>query len=112
MEKITMKEFEERIAKDEALKAKAKETFGKGEEKIEKVKNFAASLGYELDLEDELLPVSDDEMDQVAGGGGDKDCNHSFVEIGRSYHILFDYIEYKCSKCGAIDYRFEWFNWD
>jgi len=71
MEKITVKEFEERIEKDEALTAKAKEIIGGDgnlNEKAEKILSFAASLGYEPELDDELLAVSDDEMDKVVGG--------------------------------------------
>jgi len=106
MEKITMKEFEERIKQDEALMVKAKEITGKGEELKAKIDAFAASLGYEIDYDGELVPVSDDEMDRVAGGG-DEECNHSYEEVDRHPSIFCEIAVYRCRRCGDLDVRIE-----
>ena len=68
MEKITMENFEKMLAGDEALTAKAKAITGTGEEKKQKVIDLAASLGYELDFSNGMQPLSDEEVNGVAGG--------------------------------------------
>ena len=68
MEKITMKDFEELISKDEALTAKAKEITGEGEARKKEIIAFAASLGYELECIGNMREITPDEMENVAGG--------------------------------------------
>ena len=118
MEKITIREFEELILKDEELTAKAKEITGEGEELQEKVAEFAASLGYELDTFEETDgEVNDpDELESVAGGkrprmGGKtngaslENCfeggRHNWVFVKTVPGMLWgqSYL-YKCSKFG------------
>ena len=99
MEKITAGNFEELIAKDEALAAKAKEIIGEGEELKEKVRSFAASLGYEL-VPDGPQEVTMKEMEQAAGGR-EYVCLHDFVFVKRVKGKIWGWnrIE-KCRKCG------------
>ena len=112
MEKITMKEFEERIKKDEALTAKAKEAIGNGAELNEKIQTFAASLGYEIDFESQMAPedllkhieeegydLTDEEMDRVAGGSDDwkagvcPKCGCPFSQYNEETKTYF------CTRC-------------
>jgi len=118
MKKITPREFEELIQKDEALMAKAKEIIGEGEELKEKVKAFAASLGYEV-VASGMQELSLEDLENVAGGNNngicwddewrcsdgtfDHDWEIDHIEDG----ILFGYnYIMKCTKCGKED--MEW----
>ena len=67
MEKITMQELSEKIMNDVALKAQADQITGSGEELQQKIRDFAASLGYELE-EEMTGKMSLDELDAVSGG--------------------------------------------
>ena len=72
MKTITLEEFAELAKKDEALKEKImKIATSKGENQIDEMNALAAEQGYKLTLEekmDGLEEVSDDALDQVAGG--------------------------------------------
>ena len=107
-----MKEFEERIKKDEALMAKAKEALGNGEKLNEKIQTFAASLGYEIDFESQMAPedllkhveeegydLTDEEMDQIAGGGEwENECCPRCGHTGTMYNPALK--KSRCGKCG------------
>ena len=67
MEKITMQELKEKIMNDAALKAKADQITGSGEELQQKIRGFAASLGYEI-VEEAPRKMELDELDAVSGG--------------------------------------------
>ena len=67
MEKITMQELKEKIKNDEALRAKADQITGSGEELQQKIKDFATSLGYEI-AEEAPRKMSLDDLDAVSGG--------------------------------------------
>jgi len=100
MEKITERNFEELVAKDETLAAKAKELTGEGEELKAKVRTFAEALGYEL-VSGALQEISMDEMEQVSGGAREYNCLHEFVFVKRVKGKIWGWnrIE-KCRKCG------------
>ena len=101
MEKITMKDFEELISKDEALTAKAKEITGEGEARKKEIIAFAASLGYELECIGNMREITPDEMENVAGGNRQYNCLHDFEFVKRVEGKLWGWnrIE-KCRKCG------------
>lgn len=103
MKKITEKEFEELVAKDEALAAKAKEITGEGEALKKEIIAFAESLGYELDLGEDLKELELEEMDSVTGGGETLPpprCDHNWVFVRREEGIFWGYnLVFKCSKC-------------
>ena len=67
MEKITMRQLTEKIMGDEALRAKADQITGSGDELQQKIREFAASLGYELE-EEKTGKIPLDELDAVSGG--------------------------------------------
>lgn len=112
MERITVKAFEELVSKDDALSAKAKEFTSEGEELKEKVKDFAASLGYEL-VSDASNELSVEEMGDVAGGitvesmeilarraACIKKGGHFWVLEKREEGIFWGVnAHYKCSNC-------------
>ena len=115
MEKITMKDFEELISKDEALTAKAKEITGEGEARKKEIIAFAASLGYELECIGNMLEITPDEMENVAGGGPQdqsmspakqkgaecKKKGHDWVLQKREKGVFWGYnAYYKCQRCG------------
>ena len=115
MEKITMENFEKMLAGDEALTAKAKAITGTGEEKKQKVIDLAASLGYELDFSNGIQPLSDEEVENVAGGlhtdpkkkyrvhnccPPDYKVKHVWQEISREEGWIWDTVEYRCARCG------------
>ena len=111
MEKITMENFEKMLAGDEALTAKAKAITGTGEEKKQKIIDLAASLGYELDFSNGMQPLSDEEVNGVAGGGlewpnlfvccpPDYKLTHVWQETSREEGWIWDTVEYKCARCG------------
>ena len=115
MEKITMENFEKMLAGDEALTAKAKAITGTGEEKKQKVIDLAASLGYELDFSNGIQPLSDEEVENVAGGWHtdpkkkyrvhnccppDYKVKHVWQEISREEGWIWDTVEYRCARCG------------
>ena len=111
MEKITMENFEKMLAGDEALTAKAKAITGTGEEKKQKVIDLAASLGYEIDFTDGMQPLSDEEVNGVAGGGlewpkhfvccpPDYKVKHVWQETDREEGWIWDTVKYKCTRCG------------
>ena len=115
MEKITMENFEKMLAGDEALTAKAKAITGTGEEKKQKVIDLAASLGYELDFSNGMQPLSDEEVENVAGGlhtdpkkkyrvhnccPPDYKVKHVWQEISREEGWIWDTVEYRCARCG------------
>ena len=113
MEKITVENFEKMLAGDEALTAKAKAITGTGEEKKQKVIDLAASLGYELDFSNGMQPLSDEDVENVAGGGSrhqnplvytccppDYKVKHVWQEISREEGWIWDTVEYKCARCG------------
>ena len=128
MEKITMKDFEERIAKDEALTAKAKELTGEGDALNEKISAFAASLGYELDFggepeenDSKRQEISIEMLEKVVGGGPQdqsmspakqkkvicKRKGHDWALVKREKGIFWGYnAYYQCNRCGAQ--RKEW----
>ena len=62
-----MQELSEKIMNDAALKAQADQITGSGEELQQKIRDFAASLGYELE-EEMTGKMSLDELDAVSGG--------------------------------------------
>ena len=115
MEKITMENFEKMLAGDEALTAKAKAITGTGEEKKQKVIDLAASLGYDLDFSNGMQPLSDEEVENVAGGWHtdpkkkyrvhnccppDYKVKHVWQEISREEGWIWDTVEYRCARCG------------
>jgi hypothetical protein len=115
MEKITMENFEKMLAGDEALTAKAKAITGTGEEKKQKIIDLAASLGYELDFSNGIQPLSDEEVENVAGGWHtdpkkkyrvhnccppDYKVKHVWQEISREEGWIWDTVEYRCARCG------------
>ena len=115
MEKITVENFEKMLAGDEALTAKAKAITGTGEEKKQKVIDLAASLGYELDFSNGMQPLSDEEVENVAGGKHpdpktnprvytccppDYKVKHVWQETSREEGWIWDTVEYKCARCG------------
>ena len=108
MEKITMENFEKMLAGDEALTAKAKAITGTGEEKKQKVIDLAASLGYELDFSNGMQPLSDEEVNGVAGGAvefpnslvytccaPDYKVKHVWQEISREEGWIWDTVKYR-----------------
>ena len=116
MEKITMKDFEELISKNEALTAKAKEIIGEGEELKEKITAFAASLGYELECIGNIREITADEMENVAGGSPQdqsmspakqkraecKKKGHDWVLQKREKGVFWGYnAYYRCQRCGT-----------
>ena len=115
MEKISKKAFGEMIEQDEGLRAKMMEIRGESDEKqIEKATAIAASLGYELDLTDEIQELSTEELGQVAGGLPDakkvvicKKKGHDYIFIRREKGLFWGYnAYYVCQRCGAQ--RKEW----
>ena len=84
MEKITMQELKEKIMNDAALKAKADQITGSGEELQQKIRDFAASLGYELE-EKKTEKMSLDELDAVSGGNiftmTEAEANRAGIEL-------------------------------
>ena len=100
MEKITMQDLEELVAKDEALTARMKEITGEGEELKEKIKAFAASMGYEL-VSGAQRGLTMEEMEKVSGGNRQYNCLHDFEFVKRVEGKLWGWnrIE-KCRKCG------------
>ena len=112
MEKITMENFEKMLAGDEALTVKAKAITGTGEEKKQKVIDLAASLGYELDFSNGMQPLSDEEVNGVAGGSDisygnpfvccppDYKLTHVWQETDREEGWIWDTVKYKCTRCG------------
>ena len=117
MEKITMTGLEELISKDEALSARAKEITGEGEALKERVRAFAASLGYEL-VPDAPKELSIEELEKVSGGrrvGGPKlkrpnKCNHDWQYVGKVKGALWGYNDkYVCSKCHEEKIDIVWF---
>ena len=115
MEKITMENFEKMLAGDEALTAKAKAITGSGEEKKQKIIDLAASLGYEIDFNNGMQPLSDEEVNGVAGGAvgfpnsfpntfvccpPDYKVKHVWQEISREEGWIWDTVKYKCARCG------------
>ena len=114
MEKITMENFEKMLAGDEALTAKAKAITGTGEEKKQKVIDLAASLGYEIDFTDGMQPLSDEEVNGVAGGSDisygnpfvccppDYKVKHVWQETSREEGLIWDTVKYTCRRCGDV----------
>jgi len=115
MEKITMENFEKMLAGDETLTAKAKAITGTGEEKKQKIIDLAASLGYELDFSNGIQPLSDEKVENVAGGWNtdpkknyrvhnccppDYEVKHVWQEISREEGWIWDTVEYRCARCG------------
>ena len=95
---ITVKALEELAAKDEALTAKAKEITGEGEELKEKLKAFAASLGYEL-VPNGPKELSADQLENIEGGHGPEkimytytNCEHEWIFVGKVEGQLWGYI--------------------
>ena len=116
MEKITMENFEKKLAGDEALTAKAKAITGTGEEKKQKIIDLAASLGYEIDFSNGMQPLSDEEVENVAGGWPknhktnprvntccppDYNVKHVWQEISREEGWIWDTVKYRCARCGG-----------
>ena len=62
-----MQELKEKVRNDEALRAKADQITGSGDELQQKIKDFAASLGYEI-VEEAPGKMELDELDAVSGG--------------------------------------------
>ena len=116
MKKITIKEFEELIAKDEVLAAKAQVFIGEEGGNMEKTKAFAKSLGYEPETDDDLRAVSDDEVDDIAGGanGNAKDIckkeGHDWELIKKEKSWNGGTIAYyKCRRCNESKMKQELF---
>ena len=109
-EKDYRKEFEELVAKDEALAAKAKEITGEGEALKKEIIAFAESLGYELDLGEDLKELELEEMDSVTGGCEilpPPRCDYNWVFVRREKGIFWGYnLVFKCSKCKVT--KVEW----
>ena len=113
MEKITMENFEKMLAGDEALTAKAKAITGSGEEKKQKIIDLAASLGYEIDFNNGMQPLSDEDVENVAGGEirpslSFKCCPpdfrwpHIWEETSREEGWIWDTVKYTCRRCGDV----------
>ena len=114
MKKITMENFEKMLAGDEALTAKAKAITGTGEEKKQKVIDLAASLGYDLDFSNGMQPLSDEEVNGVAGGSDisygnpfvccppDYKVKHVWQETSREEGLIWDTVKYTCRRCGDV----------
>ena len=125
LKKITLKEFEELLLKDEELTSKAKEITGEGEELQAKVTEFAASLGYELVTlyETDKKKIDLDELDSVAGGKGlGGEVTSSMCPAGGEHERVFvrkvpgrlwgENSIYKCTKCGEEkEYFFSDWTW-
>ena len=96
MKPITLKEFADLAKNDEALKEKIVKTATRGGNEPDEMIALAAELGYELELEEknaELEAVSDDALEEVAGG---------FFFFGMDFCIfmveLFGHDETYCNK--------------
>lgn len=115
MTKITAKEFEERIAGDEALKAQVEKITGDDAEKKEKIVALARSLGYEIlfssmEQEPDMVELSMEDVEDVAGGVGAPNpwycprnvppTRHDYTEVSREEGWIWDTVTLVCTRCG------------
>ena len=99
MEKITFEAFNELVSKDEELKARI-DAVPDDENKFAKLSEIVESLGYELipDAGDEIEALTDDEMDEVAGGAR---CEHDYkLQWKETTESGIKRLHFRCRKCG------------
>lgn len=70
MSSESFKKFQAQVQQDDTLKQEFRAASGEGGMPVDKLVAFAASKGYDFEVEDVSSELSDEQLESVAGGGG------------------------------------------